>query len=152
MSSKFWDRVDRRGPDECWLWVGPTHGSGYGAFRLKGGPSINAHRVAYILTHGEIPSGLLVCHACDTPLCCNPAHLWLGTNADNVADRVAKGRSKTKLTEDDVRDIRDMPAYGFSQYQIASVFGVRQPAVSRIITGKRRAHLAGGSGITPVTK
>jgi hypothetical protein len=93
---RFWSRVDKRGPDECWLWTGAAFRKskrqmGYGR-RAGSGPNTYAHRVAYMLAKGPIPKGKLVMHTCDVPLCCNPAHLLIGTNAENAADRVAKGR------------------------------------------------------------
>lgn len=97
---RFWPKVDRSGgPEACWPWVGTKNSAGYGRFCVSARrhprrpPRVMAHRVAYRLCVGEIPAGLFVCHACDNPPCCNPAHLWLGTNADNTADRDEKGRT-----------------------------------------------------------
>jgi hypothetical protein len=87
----FWARLDTSaGPDACWLWTGAKRGKGYGSLRWKDGHQ-RAHRVAYELAHGTCHD-LHVLHRCDAPACCNPAHLFLGTNADNMADRNAKGR------------------------------------------------------------
>ena len=86
------DRVDRSStPDQCWPWTGPTLRDGYGQFNV-GGTSYRAHRVAWELTNGPIPDGLEVLHACDNPPCCNPAHLSVGTHAENVADAKRKGK------------------------------------------------------------
>lgn len=88
-ASRFWSKVDKRGPDECWLWMNRTHPvTGYGEFRFRGATS-RAHRVAYILTHGEIPEGLELDHACprapcrEQRRCCNPAHLEPVTHQEN---------------------------------------------------------------------
>lgn len=88
----FWSRVDRRGPDECWEWTASRYPTGYGYITI-GGKKSYAHRVAYELTHGPIPGGLHICHRCDNPPCCNPAHLFAGTAKDNMQDRDRKGRS-----------------------------------------------------------
>lgn len=91
---RFWARVDKRGPDECWPWVGPTDRVGYGAycFISHEGP-IPAHRIAYGLANGGIPDGLHVLHKCDNRPCCNPAHLYTGTHTDNMADMRMRGRA-----------------------------------------------------------
>lgn len=90
-AARFWAKVDRRGPDECWLWTAARFSNGYGAFR-HGPLQRRSHRVSYEIAHGPVADDALVCHSCDTPACVNPAHLWLGSHADNHADRNAKGR------------------------------------------------------------
>ena len=92
LEERFWEKVDRSGgPDACWPWTASTCGGGYGQFRLAGRPQL-AHRVAYEQLVGPIPNGRHVLHRCDTPLCVNPAHLFLGTHTDNMADMTIKGR------------------------------------------------------------
>lgn len=92
ISERFWSKVDRRGPDECWLWLASILNNGYGCFSSEW--SNLAHRVAWELVCGPIPAGLCVLHRCDVKLCVNPAHLWLGTKADNNADCRAKKRNQ----------------------------------------------------------
>lgn len=87
----FWEKVNIRGAEECWEWHAGRNRYGYGNFKCKG-KTISAHRLAWSLTHGEIPPGLCVCHKCDNPPCCNPAHLFLETSKGNTRDSVSKGR------------------------------------------------------------
>lgn len=95
---QFWSKVEKRGAD-CWLWTRYRDEHGYGRTWFDGG-HITAHRLAYILTHGEIPDGAHILHSCDNPPCVNPAHLRAGTRSDNMRDKVARGRDfNAKKTE-----------------------------------------------------
>jgi hypothetical protein len=85
----FWRRVRRS--EQCWIWTGPLSDLGYGKVMYRG-RHWRAHRLAYTLSVGPIPTGVMVCHRCDVPACVNPAHLWLGTGLENVRDRDRKGR------------------------------------------------------------
>lgn len=144
-ADRFWVKVDKRGPDECWEWTGARNERGYGWFRTDRGAEA-ASRVAYRLTFGSIPHGLHVCHRCDNPPCVNPAHLWLGTNADNTRDRDEKGRhvslrgeaaTGARLTAAQVEAIRDTYARGgVTQYQLADAYGVSQSTVGLIVRGQ----------------
>ena len=92
---RFWTHVDQsNGPDACWPWTAYRDRGGYGRMGIGGQPSRLAlsHRVAWEIAHGPIPAGLIVCHHCDNPSCCNPAHLFLGGQRDNMRDSAAKGR------------------------------------------------------------
>lgn len=90
---RFWTKVQKS--NGCWLWTG-TKTKGYGMILGPGRLPLQAHRVAWTLIFGHIPDGLSVLHHCDVPLCVKPTHLWLGTQADNLADARAKGRRATR--------------------------------------------------------
>jgi hypothetical protein len=93
----FWTAVDQSGgSDACWPWQRHRNPEGYGVTKLAG--FRRAHRLAWCLTNGPIPDGMLVCHTCDNPPCCNPAHLFLGTESDNRQDMLAKGRGPQPWT------------------------------------------------------
>lgn len=136
----------------CWWWLGPVDRKGYGSlfWRRPGMPGqTRAHRVAFIVYHGE-PGSLHVCHTCDNPGCVNPEHLFLGTAADNMADKVAKGRqakgvdiASNKLTEDQIREIRRIYVRGglLTQGDLASRYGVGQQHISDIVNSKRWSYI-----------
>lgn len=94
---RFWSKVNKDGPSHydlnpCWLWLGSKNDSGYGILRINR-KTISTHRYSYIIHKGFIPLGMKVCHSCDIPVCVNPDHLWLGTDADNAKDKALKGRA-----------------------------------------------------------
>jgi hypothetical protein len=133
----------------CIEWTARRNNDGYGQLRV-GSKTIGAHRLAYELKHGPIPPGMKVCHHCDNPACCNDEHLFLGTDADNMADREAKGRGvrlqgekhgRAKLTEAAVVEIRRRLAAGEVQRVIAEDFGISNQEVSNIKTGISWKHL-----------
>lgn len=93
---RFWAKVGKLGPDECWLWSGSLNLKGYGYLvvgsRTNGRSNMLAHRLSYEIHNGSIPTGSLICHKCDVPACVNPAHLFMGTQKDNMSDALRKGR------------------------------------------------------------
>lgn len=150
-SERFWKKVEIGGPDECWLWAGGVNPDGYGVASVyvgKGLPhrKVYAHRAALALDLGcEIDAVDCACHSCDTPRCCNPAHLFHGTRADNNADKMAKCRHehgerhhKAKLTDGAVREIRRRSQ---STRRLAAEFGVSASVISEIKNRKAWAHV-----------
>lgn len=146
---KFWLKVDRSGsPDACWLWTGTCFTDGYGRYHPSGRRTVRAHRFTWQITHGPIEDGLVVCHTCDKPLCCNPSHLWLGTSPENTADRHAKGRSArgttidtAQLTDVDVHAIRErFRTTRTTAKEIAAAFGVSASTIGRILRGVSWSH------------
>lgn len=149
----FWLYCTPGKPNECWLWQGTRH-NGYGQFKWHG-KKYFAHRVAYELHNGAIatsdkPHDTSVCHACDNPSCVNPAHLFLGTQAENNADRDKKGRqvspkgsnhSNAKLTESDILEIRKMSALGETGRSLARRYQVTPSAISYIVKRKSWVHI-----------
>ena len=99
VKARFWARVQKAGPDECWMWTGTTNTRGYGVDYLGGGLSMLMHRMSLIL-NGQAAADAALCalHRCHVPACVNPKHLYWGTRAENAADKVAAGRA---LTRDD---------------------------------------------------
>lgn len=127
----------------CWMWNGGTRlnskGVPYPRHWTDDSESIGAHRFSFELAHGEIPQGMYVCHKCDTPLCVNPDHLFLGSHQDNMRDMVAKQRSfvgrgedkkgRAKLTNQQADQIRKM---SMSHSNIGAMFGVSAATIGRI--------------------
>lgn len=131
----------------CLLWTGKTDKDGYGIRGSRYGER-RAHRYSYARSNGPIPKGALVRHTCDTPACCEPGHLVLGTQSDNIEDKVSRNRQakgssngKALLTEDMVREIRELYASGMTQTQIAGMFPVTQSSVSLIVLRKQWKHI-----------
>lgn len=139
---RFYEKIDRRNAEGCWVWTGGADKNGYGKFTVDYA-DLRAHRWAYAHFIGQIPDGMFVCHRCDNPPCANPEHLFLGTNADNTADRHRKGRDakgenggNTKLTRQQVAQIKAMLALPMKQRDVAKVFGVSHGNIAFIASGK----------------
>jgi hypothetical protein len=151
-AQRFWAKLDKRGPDECWPWKKVSHRSGHGEFfvsRERG--KVPAHSYALELATGEAcPSGKECCHHCDNPPCCNPAHLYFGTRLQNVHDAISRGRhqhgerhSTSFLTEREVLEMRVRFAAGETQPALASVYGIGEAYISQIVNGRAWKHVGG---------
>jgi len=139
LEERFWSKVERGEPHECWRWTGVILKMGYGNFRSGPNTTEYAHRFSWRVANGrQVPAGMVIRHSCDNRWCVNPAHLSIGTHADNVADKVAKGRqgAKCKLTADQVRAIREALAEGTKQNALAAQYGVTTSAIQGIASGK----------------
>lgn len=146
---KFWKYVKKS--DGCWLWTGAVKSGGYGLFGVKG-RCYTASRFSYILHHGKITKGRIVCHNCpdgDNPLCVNPEHLYAGTYSDNNSDSVKKGRAaigenkpNATLTNEQVRDLKRnfVRKYGANVFW-AKKLGVKIPVIDAIVTGRNYRHI-----------
>lgn len=152
-TKRFWRFVDRSGgEDSCWLWTGSLT-DGYGMLSTSSGRVARAHRFSWELAHGPIPGGMLVCHHCDNRACVNPAHLFLGTHADNTADMMLKGRgvppplilgesqSQSKLDTQRVRAIRSRSEAGESTSALAREMGVSRSVVREVIYRRAWTHV-----------
>lgn len=141
---RFESKFIKKGLNECWLWMGCKNDKGYGQFRTD--RTIYSHRLSYQLYVGNIPKGLYVLHTCDKPLCCNPQHLFLGTQKANMKDMHKKGRSiydrgqlhpRAKLTAQEVLEIRDLYKSGlFKNKDLSDNYGIHVDHMLRIINGK----------------
>ena len=147
LRSRFWRHVSASEPSACWLWQGAPHTSGYGRLLGVNGSMDYAHRISWVLYNGPLGPDDWVAHHCDTPLCVNPAHLFLSRgNRDNMADAVRKGRTargtrhgNSKLTDDQVRYIREAyMAGGITQQALADEVGCSRSYVSQLVGGCRR--------------
>ena len=141
----FWESVASV-PSGCLEWTAGLDGHGYGRTRWKGRGQ-GAHRVAWELTYGGIPEGLDVLHQCDNPVCVNPDHLFLGTQADNMQDKAVKGRAlsgeenpQSLLTASQVLEIREL-AGTMTHREIAEKYGVHKATVSDITRRQTWAHI-----------
>ena len=147
IAERFWKKVDVRDPDACWTWLASTKQGGYGKIIGDDGRFYLAHRVAYELLIGVIPVGMLLCHRCDNPACVNPAHMFTGTQADNLKDMRAKGRGnpprgashpRARLTEQLVFQIRSDYR---SHRQLAKVLGISKSAIGMAKAGVTWKHV-----------
>lgn len=155
LADRFWPKVDVRGPDECWPWRRahshhPVTGRGMIQVGGAAGSKVPAPRVAYYLTHGVWPT--LARHTCDSPPCCNPAHIVDGSQADNMQDCLERGRfnhgsrgrpgGNAKVTPEQVREIRKRHAAGDETYtSLASEYGVSNVQIKNIVTRKSWDHV-----------
>ena len=146
---RFLAKVDRSGGEEgCWLWTGYRNNEGYGRCTVRGRKYL-AHRRAYELLRGPVPVGLVVRHTCDNPPCCNPAHLRVGTHAENSADRSNRKRCGFGcggLSDSVVLQIRGLAGL-ISHAKIGALVGCSREAVSQILAGRRRSA-AGDKAVT----
>lgn len=149
--ARFWAKV--RKSAGCWLWCGAANAPGYGRVFAAGSRQY-AHRMAWRAAHGPIPPGLEVLHRCDQPACVNAAHLFAGTQADNMRDCASKGRLGTKairgeangnarLSARQVRQVRATLARGGTLRGLADSFGVAHTTIARIKHRRSWRHLDG---------
>lgn len=148
LSHRFWSKVAIKGPDECWPWTGRRSERGYGEFDYGNRPVI-ASRFAYVLSTGVDPGDLFVCHSCDNPPCCNPRHLWPGTQQDNMRDAALKKRvhipgwkgedhPSAKLSLENVLTIRSS---AHTNADLATHYGVTPAAIYNIRERKTWRHV-----------
>ena len=151
----FWSKIDATDSvKDCWNWLGAKKPKGYGNVRIDK-KYLLAHRVAFELCNGPIPKGLIVCHVCDNPSCCNPNHLMLGTVKSNTADMLIKNRQKkpetaarginngnAKLNDEKVKQIKSLyKTKEKDQYELAEMFGVSQATIGSVILNKTWRHV-----------
>lgn len=145
----FWSKVDiKKNAKECWIWSGAKKPSGYGNIKVDGKYKL-AHRVAFEIINGKIPTKYIVCHTCDNPSCCNPYHLMLGTTKSNAVDMLIKNRQKkfdikntgernhnSKLNNEKVKQIRSLHSKGKTMKDISKMFGVSPTTIRSVILEK----------------
>ncbi len=147
---RFWKRVDVKGEDECWKYLGYKNRQGYGEY--WNGSRVAAHRFVMMLVLGhELQENEQALHLCDNPPCCNPAHLYIGTNADNMKDKMKRGRHRAaqgsqhpmaKLTEKEVLEIRRLYKTGNCTYpELGNLFGVGRCVIGSIVRRKTWKHI-----------
>lgn len=154
LAERFWPKVQIGSADQCWPWLAPTNGAGYGTVFRGGKRQSNmalAHRVAFELASGQSAEGQCVCHRCDNPICCNPGHLFLGSHAENSRDMVRKGRARpghiygakqhsAKLTDDLVRQLRANPPAG-TMAEIGARYGLSARGINMVLRGETWRHV-----------
>lgn len=151
---RFWRKVDLGGdhPRGCWVWTGLRSALGYGRFVEGAGTHWFAHRFAWSLVNGAPDVGKVICHRCDNPSCVNPAHLFMGTQGDNIRDAASKGRVRlpmlrgeqhpnSKATDSRVCDARRAFAAGSSKAEITRMLGLSKKTVTSLLTGSTWSHV-----------
>ena len=128
--NRFWSYVDKRGPDDCWLWTGALR-NGYGRLKIKH-KSQFSHRVSWAIANKTwpIPKDKQINHTCDNTSCVNPAHLYLGTQEENMQDA-------SPLTSENVREIRQLRKEGLEQWKIGHMYDVTRETISNICNYNR---------------
>lgn len=138
--ARFWAKVQKT--PTCWIWTAHRDYKGYGQFRSKHiGGFWFAHRLSWIINHGEIMDDSWVLHKCDNPACVNPDHLYLGTSDDNIADMIIRGRvatgerhSQAKLSNEKVLEIRRLFGSGITNYvRLGEMFGVSRSTIGDVV-------------------
>jgi hypothetical protein len=135
---RFWEKVDKRGPDECWPWLGAKNPLGRAKIYVDG-MHRSASRISWELHNSQpFPTDLDACHTCDDPGCVNPAHIWAGSAFDNLRDCAAKGRYRgpagnATLTPEAVREIRARAANGETVLELAKAFAVKRKTIANAI-------------------
>lgn len=134
LAQRFWLHVNKGDVDECWDWMRRRDRKGYGLITGDKRETLQAHRVAYTLAGGEIPEGLVVRHKCDNPACCNPSHLEVGTQADNVMDMMVRGRCKAvKVSNEVALQVRADYVGGMARRDIASKYGILSATIKSLV-------------------
>lgn len=136
LAERFQQRVGPKLPNGCMEWQSYCQPNGYGVFGFAKTRSAFAHRIAYSIVHGDIPSGMVVMHTCDNRKCVNPEHLRLGTQLENIADSKAKGRTKRSKLIPYLQNIREMSAVGITRHDIARKYGVSRPLICLLLNGQ----------------
>ena len=145
---RFWSKIDKRSPAECWPWKAGTFRTGYGQF--KTGRRSNSRLATRVMMElcGYDVSGRFVCHRCDNPLCVNPGHLFLGTTQDNTRDRQSKGRQargerqgSSVMTMERVLELRKCRERGDTFDALAAAFGISKSQVANIVRGRHWRHV-----------
>lgn len=146
---RFWDKVDRLGPDDCWAWTASYGPFGYGQYRIPQGKNWRAHRLAYVLTHGEIPEGAVIMHTCDNRTCVNPQHLQVGTQKQNLVDMARRGRCpQARLTPEAVADLRRRVAAGEPLAAVAKSYGIKRVTANAAVRGNTWGHITDPAPVT----
>lgn len=139
---RFWENVEKKELEDCWIWNGTSDGHGYGCI-VYNSKNILAHRASWLLAHGDLPQGMSILHKCDVPLCVNPNHLFIGTQLDNMKDMAMKKRSTigeknpmSKITQEIANETRKRYLNGELMVDIANDYDISRVLVSYIINNK----------------